>query len=137
MVSADHSSSFLTTEGKEYAGEAAGFVIRTPEFSIYHAGDTNVFTDMKIIDYLYNPNLILLPIGGLGTMGPREAAFATAKLFKRAKTVIPMHFGTFSILPGTIEEFEKHLAKFSTEFGRAEITVVDPHVCWNAAIPLP
>jgi len=59
-------------------GNAVGFVIKIPNhnISIYHAGKTGLFQDMKIIDDLYQPNIAILPIGGLLTMGPREAAYA-------------------------------------------------------------
>jgi len=51
-----------------------GYVIQFENnFRIYHAGDTNVFGDMSIIHDLYAPDLALIPIGDLYTMGPREA----------------------------------------------------------------
>jgi L-ascorbate metabolism protein UlaG (beta-lactamase superfamily) len=65
---------------------------------IYFAGDTNVFTDMELIAEIYKPELAFLPIGDLFTMSPREAAVACRLL--KAKTVIPMHFGTFPPLTG-------------------------------------
>ena len=77
-----------------YGGEACGYVL---EFSngvkIYHAGDTNVFSDMAIIRDLYAPKIVMLPIGDHFTMSPREAAYACKLL--QPETVIPMHFGTF------------------------------------------
>jgi L-ascorbate metabolism protein UlaG (beta-lactamase superfamily) len=89
-----------------YGGEACGYVL---EFSngvrIYHAGDTNVFSDMAIIRDLYAPKIVLLPIGDHFTMSPREAAYA-CKLLK-PETVIPMHFGTFPMLTGRPSELQK------------------------------
>lgn len=105
MVSADHSSGCKTAEGLVQGGEPAGFVLRAHNFSVYHAGDTNVFGDMGIIDELYKPTHLLLPIGGNFTMGPEESAYAVAKFLTRAHTVVPMHFGTFPLLKGTVEEF--------------------------------
>jgi L-ascorbate metabolism protein UlaG (beta-lactamase superfamily) len=67
--------------------------------TIYHAGDTNVFGDMRLIGELYRPDLALLPIGGHYTMGPREAALAVELLGVDA--VAPIHWGTFPILAGT------------------------------------
>ena len=84
MVGADHSSGCLHDGNMLYGGEPCGFVLTGPNFSIYHAGDTNVFGDMEIVDYLYKPTHLLLPIGGHFTMGPREAAFAVAKLLRGA-----------------------------------------------------
>ncbi len=100
MVHAYHSSSIQDGDRSLYAGEAAGFVIGLPNgFRIYHAGDTNVFGDMRLIADLYQPDLALLPIGGHYTMSPREAALAV-KLLK-VKHVVPMHHGTFPVLHGT------------------------------------
>ena len=48
---------------------------------IYFAGDTNVFSDMALIQELYRPSLAMLPIGDLFTMSPREAA-AACRLLK-------------------------------------------------------
>jgi L-ascorbate metabolism protein UlaG (beta-lactamase superfamily) len=118
MVSADHSSGCMTSDGLVVGGEPAGFVIRAHHFSIYHAGDTNVFGDMSIINELYQPTHVLLPIGGHFTMGPEEAAYAVAKFLTHAHTVIPMHFGTFPLLKGTVDEFNKQLAKYGNEYKR-------------------
>jgi L-ascorbate metabolism protein UlaG (beta-lactamase superfamily) len=103
MVEAKHSSSIQDADGIHYAGTAAGFVLAVSGgVTLYHAGDTAVFGDMKIIGDLYRPSVALLPIGGHYTMGPREAALATSLL--AVKTVLPMHFGTFPPLKGTPEE---------------------------------
>lgn len=102
MVFADHSSGITTEQGLIYGGEPAGFVIQLENgLTIYHAGDTNVFGDMALIRELYKPDIALLPVGGHFTMGPKEATYAATLL--DAKTVIPMHFGTFPILTGTGE----------------------------------
>jgi L-ascorbate metabolism protein UlaG (beta-lactamase superfamily) len=70
-------------------------------FSVYHAGDTCVFGDMKLIAELYKPDLACLPIGDVFTMGPRETAMAIRLL--GVKHVIPMHYATFPMLTGTPE----------------------------------
>jgi len=106
MVHADHSCGIKDGDELVYGGEACGYVV---EFSnglkIYHAGDTNVFGDMKIIHDLYAPDIALIPIGDHYTMGVREAAYACNLL--QAKTVIPMHFGTFPPLVGRPSELKK------------------------------
>jgi L-ascorbate metabolism protein UlaG (beta-lactamase superfamily) len=106
MVHADHSCGILDGDQIIYGGEAVGYVL---EFSngvkLYHAGDTNVFGDMKIIHELYEPEIAMLPIGDRYTMSPREAAYACNLL--KPKTVIPMHFGTFPVLTGTPAQFQK------------------------------
>ena len=68
-------------------------------FVVYHAGDTNLFGDMRLIGEMYRPQLALLPIGDVFTMGPREAAQAIRLLGVRH--VVPMHYGTFPLLTGT------------------------------------
>jgi L-ascorbate metabolism protein UlaG (beta-lactamase superfamily) len=104
MVNAQHSSS--VTEGNQviYAGEPVGFIIRFENgFTAYHAGDTSVMADMKILGEIYSPVLAFLPIGSHFTMDPQEAAYACRLL--RPQFVIPMHYGTFPVLTGTPEAF--------------------------------
>ena len=79
----------------------------------YFAGDTNVFSDMQLIEQLYRPELVFLPIGDLFTMSSREAAVACRLL--KPKKVIPMHFGTFPPLTGRPGELRKALAGANTE----------------------
>ncbi len=106
MVHAVHSCGIKDGDQIVYGGEACGYVI---EFSngvkIYHAGDTNVFSDMAIVRELYAPEIVMLPIGDHFTMGPREAAYACNLL--KPKTVIPMHFATFPVLTGTPAGLQK------------------------------
>jgi L-ascorbate metabolism protein UlaG (beta-lactamase superfamily) len=108
MTHAVHSCGILD-EGKiVYGGEAAGYVLHLPDGRVvYFAGDTNVFSDMALIEQLYHPQLVFLPIGDLYTMGPREAALACRLL--RPNKVIPMHFGTFPALTGTAAAFADRL----------------------------
>lgn len=104
MVHAHHSSGIEDGGQFVYGGEACGYVITFENgIKIYHAGDTNVFGDMGIIRDLYRPDLAMLPIGDVFTMGPREAAYACRLL--EPKAVIPMHWGTFPLLTGTPPEF--------------------------------
>jgi L-ascorbate metabolism protein UlaG (beta-lactamase superfamily) len=114
LVEAKHSSSIQ--DGKEiiYAGVAAGLVIAVDGGPvIYHAGDTSLFSDMKIIKELYSPEIGFLPIGDHYTMGPKAAALAAEYL--GLATVIPIHFGTFPQLTGTPQELETHLQKTKIE----------------------
>ncbi|MGB7548210.1 MAG: metal-dependent hydrolase [Terracidiphilus sp.] len=103
MVEAKHSSAAQDEQGTHYVGVAAGFVLTIADGPVlYHAGDTAVFSDMKLIAELYHPELAMLPIGGHFTMGPKEAALATTLLAPRI--VLPLHFGTFPPLTGTPDE---------------------------------
>lgn len=88
-------------------GVPIGAVIELDGKRIYHAGDTGVFYDMKLIGELYNPDLALLPIGGHFVMGPLEAAKAIELL--GVKKVIPMHYGTFPVLRGRPDELRSLL----------------------------
>lgn len=88
-------------------GAPTGVVLLTKEGAIYHAGDTSVFGDMSLIRELYEPKIALLPIGGHFVMGPKEAAKAVELL--KPEVVIPMHYGTFPVLKGTPDEFEKYV----------------------------
>ena len=103
MTHAVHSCGILD-EGKIiYGGEAAGYVLSfADERKLYFSGDTAVFSDMDLIQELYEPQLAFLPIGDLFTMGPKQAALACGML--RPERVVPMHFGTFPALTGTPEE---------------------------------
>jgi L-ascorbate metabolism protein UlaG (beta-lactamase superfamily) len=106
MVHADHSCGITDGDQLIYGGEACGYVIHFENgIKIYHAGDTNVFGDMKIIRDLYAPQIALLPIGDHFTMSPREAAYACGLL--QPETVIPMHFGTFPLLKGSPTDLKK------------------------------
>jgi L-ascorbate metabolism protein UlaG (beta-lactamase superfamily) len=102
MTHAFHSNSIDEKGQRLYAGEPAGFIVNLPGgVTLYHAGDTAVFGDMKLIAEIYKPKLAFLPIGDVFTMGPREAAFAIRLL--GVKHVIPMHYATFPTLTGTPE----------------------------------
>ncbi len=109
MTDAKHSSD-IDVDGKVVAcgGEAAGYVIRFENgFTIYHAGDTSLFGDMKFIGKLYKPDVAIVPIGDLYTMGPREAAIACGLI--NPTQIIGMHYGTFPALTGTPQLLKKYL----------------------------
>jgi L-ascorbate metabolism protein UlaG (beta-lactamase superfamily) len=114
MVHADHSCGIEDDGQMIYGGEACGYVIQFENgIKIYHAGDTNVFGDMNIIRELYQPDLALLPIGDVFTMGPREAAYACKLL--QPKAVVPMHFSTFPLLTGTPQDLENRIKGLGIE----------------------
>lgn len=109
MTNATHSSSFPGDDAR-YGGDPAGFVVTLEnDVAIYFAGDTGPTMDMQIVGDLYRPDVAVLPIGDLYTMGPREAAYA-AKLV-RAPFVVPCHYGTFPALTGTPEALTQELAR--------------------------
>jgi L-ascorbate metabolism protein UlaG (beta-lactamase superfamily) len=108
MVEAKHSSSIQEGNSSLYLGEAAGIVLSVEDGPVlYHAGDTTVFRDMELIRELYTPDVVMLPIGGHYTMGPKEAALAVRYL--QPKLILPIHWGTFPPLTGTPQELAKLL----------------------------
>jgi L-ascorbate metabolism protein UlaG (beta-lactamase superfamily) len=113
MTHAVHSCGILD-EGKiVYGGEAAGYILHLPDKRrIYFSGDTNVFSDMALIQEIYQPQLAMLPIGDLFTMSPREAAVACRLL--KTESIIPMHFGTFPALTGTPDQLKDLLRGSAT-----------------------
>jgi L-ascorbate metabolism protein UlaG (beta-lactamase superfamily) len=109
MTNAVHSGSFTDEGAIVYLGGAAGFVLRQAGMpTIYFAGDTALFGDMKVIGELYQPEIAFLPIGDHYTMGPDTAAVAAKWL--GVKQVVPMHWGTFPLLTGTPPMLKEHLA---------------------------
>lgn len=112
-VNAFHSSSISGEDGSTiYAGEPLGYILEFESgFKLYHAGDTAVFGDMRLIGELYDPDLALLPIGNQVVMSPFEAAHAARLL--GVEHVVPIHYGTFPFLPGTPEEFKKQLSEIA------------------------
>lgn len=107
LTDAVHSSGISGDSGIEAGGEAAGWILDIPDGpTLYHAGDTTVFGDMKLIKKVFRPDIALLPIGGHYTMGPGIAARAGRML--GVATVIPIHYGTFPILTGTPNQLRDH-----------------------------
>ena len=110
-VRADHSSLIVwpDAQGKPVShagGEPIGFIIELENgFKIWHMGDTGLFTDMAFIAQYYKPDLVMIPIGGNFTMGPEEAAYAI-KTWIKPKMVLPMHYNSNPLTPGTLAEFQ-------------------------------
>lgn len=90
-----------------HSANSAGTVITGDNVTIYHAGDTGLFGDMKLIGEMYKPKVALLPIGGFFTMGPSEAAMAARMI--GPEIAIPMHYGTWDVIASDPREFQKAL----------------------------
>lgn len=86
-------------------GNPTGLVITLDGHTIYHAGDTAIFSDMALINELYAPDVVLLPVGGIYTMDAKTAAIAAQKYFPTAKHLIPLHYATFPVLAPSADEF--------------------------------
>ena len=103
MTDARHSSGYVENGQMVYMGEAAGYVVRLEDgLTLYYAGDTCLFGDMRLIGEIYRPDIAFLPIGDRFTMDP--AAAARACEFLGVRQVVPMHWGTFPQLTGTPDE---------------------------------
>lgn len=102
---AHHSSSNDTGDGFLYLGNPCGLLINADGKTIYHAGDTALFSDMKLIGELNRIDLAMLPIGDNFTMGPDDAALAAE--FLRAELSVPMHFNTFELIRVDPQDFVK------------------------------
>jgi L-ascorbate metabolism protein UlaG (beta-lactamase superfamily) len=108
MTHALHSNAIRDGDQLIYGGEAAGYVLTLKDGRrAYFAGDTALFSDMRLIGEIYEPELAFLPIGDHFTMGPQEAAHAARLL--NVKRVIPMHYGTFPVLTGRPEDVARRL----------------------------
>ena len=108
QVQALHTSTIQDGDQTLPGGVATGFIIALDRFTFYHAGDTAIFSDMKLIADLYRPHLAFLPIGDHFTMDPQQAALACK--YVQVREVIPIHWGTFPMLTGTPDKLEHELA---------------------------
>jgi L-ascorbate metabolism protein UlaG (beta-lactamase superfamily) len=100
MTDARHSSGYVENGQMVYMGAPGGFVVRLEDgLTLYYAGDTALFGDMRLIGEMYKPDIAFLPIGDRFTMDPAAAAKACEWLGVRQ--VVPMHWGTFPVLTGT------------------------------------
>ncbi|MDL2316216.1 metal-dependent hydrolase [Desulfovibrio sp. OttesenSCG-928-A18] len=92
------------------AGAPTGYILKLPNgCTIYHAGDTGIFSSMALFGELYSIDVALLPVGGVFTMDASQGALA-ARLLK-AGAVVPMHWGTFPVLAQDCTAFAAELAK--------------------------
>jgi L-ascorbate metabolism protein UlaG (beta-lactamase superfamily) len=105
FVPAWHSSSTIVDGTPVYLGNPAGVVIRAPnEKTLLHMGDTDIFSDMALINEIYQPKIGIVPIGDRFTMGAKLAAMACNRYFD-FETVIPCHYATFPIIDQTADAF--------------------------------
>jgi L-ascorbate metabolism protein UlaG (beta-lactamase superfamily) len=105
LVRADHSSGEMADGKPVYLGNPCGAVIKAAgEPTIYHMGDTDIFSDMALIAEIHQPTIAMVPIGDRFTMSPATAALAVKRFFKLDQ-VIPCHYGTFPIIEPNADKF--------------------------------
>jgi L-ascorbate metabolism protein UlaG (beta-lactamase superfamily) len=115
LVRADHSSGEMANGTSVYLGNPCGAIIKAPgEPTIYHMGDTDIFSDMALIAEIHQPRIAMVPIGDRFTMNAATAALAVRRFFK-LDAVIPCHYGSFPIIDATADKFVTALRGHATK----------------------
>jgi L-ascorbate metabolism protein UlaG (beta-lactamase superfamily) len=102
-------------------GAPTGVIIEGEGKIVYHAGDTGLFGDMRLLGELYKLDLAMIPIGGYYTMDAKEAAEAVRLL--SPKVVIPMHYKTFPVLAKSADEFARNVREKTP---KVKVVVLNP-----------
>ncbi len=114
LTIAFHSSGELDANGVSQALGMPNGIVLTPKLAgepvVYHMGDTDIFSDMALVDEIYTPGICMVPIGDRFTMGPKTAAMAVKRFLPHVKTVLPCHYGTFPPLVQSADGFIAELA---------------------------
>ena len=115
LVRADHSSGDIKDGLPIYLGNPCGAVIKVQgEPTVYHMGDTDIFSDMALIAELHQPRVAMAPIGDRFTMSAASAALAVKRFFK-LDAVIPCHYGSFPIIEPSADKFIEAMKGHSTK----------------------
>ena len=111
MVNAQHSSAIVQDGKPVTMGDPAGYIIKADgEKTLYHLGDTEIFSDMALIQRIHQPQIGLVPMGDRFTMGPETAAMACNE-FLEFETIVPTHWGTFDLLTGDPNDFKRRVTR--------------------------
>lgn len=119
LTQAFHSSSY----GGVYMGMPCGVVINIGGVTIYHCGDTGLFSDMKLIGEIYKPDIACIPIGDRFTMGPELASRAAE--FIKPKIAVPIHYKTFPVIAQDASGFAP---------SGVEVKELEPGVAWSVSM---
>jgi L-ascorbate metabolism protein UlaG (beta-lactamase superfamily) len=115
MVRADHSSGDIKDGMPIYLGNPCGVIVKAAgEPTVYHLGDTDIFSDMALINELHEPQVAMVPMGDRFTMSPKTAALAVKRFFK-LKAVIPCHYGSFPIIEPNADKFATEMKGHTTK----------------------
>lgn len=105
LVRADHSSGEMQHGMSSYLGNPCGVIVKAKgEPTVYHLGDTDIFSDMALIAEIHQPKVAFVPIGDRFTMSPATAALAVNK-FLKVETAVPCHYGSFPIIEPNADKF--------------------------------
>ncbi len=119
LVRADHSSGDIADGMPIYLGNPCGVIVKAKgEPTVYHMGDTDIFSDMGLLAEIHQPKVAFAPIGDRFTMSPKTAALAVKRFFK-LDAVVPCHYGSFPII-------EPNADKFVAEMKGAATRVIVP-----------
>jgi L-ascorbate metabolism protein UlaG (beta-lactamase superfamily) len=114
LVRADHSSGDIADGMPIYLGNPCGVIVKAAgEPTVYHMGDTDIFSDMGLIAEIHAPKVAMVPIGDRFTMSPKTAALAIKRFFK-LDTVIPCHYGSFPIIEPNADKFVAEMKGHAT-----------------------
>jgi L-ascorbate metabolism protein UlaG (beta-lactamase superfamily) len=116
FTQAFHSSSY---EGR-YMGMPCGVIVNLGGVTVYHCGDTALFSDMRLIGETYRPDIACIPVGDRFTMGP--ALGAKAAEFIRPKFAVPIHYKTWPLLAQDISAFKP---------AGVQVKVMEPGETWG------
>jgi len=115
MVRADHSSGDIKDGMPIYLGNPCGVIIKAKgEPTVWHMGDTDIFSDMALIAEIHEPKVAMVPIGDRFTMSPVTAALAV-KRFLKVDAVIPCHYASFPIIEPNAEKFVAEMKGHATK----------------------
>jgi L-ascorbate metabolism protein UlaG (beta-lactamase superfamily) len=115
MVRADHSSGDIKDGMPIYLGNPCGIIVKAKdEPTIYHMGDTDIFSDMALLSEIHEPDVAMVPIGDRFTMSPKTAAMAVKK-FLKLRSAIPCHYGSFPIIEPNADKFVAEMKGASTK----------------------
>ncbi|MGP6140009.1 MULTISPECIES: metal-dependent hydrolase [unclassified Jeotgalibaca] len=109
LTPAIHGSAYPIGDKPFTLGIASGVLLHIEGKTIYHAGDTALFSDMKLIGETYPIDVAFVPIGDNYTMGPVDAAKAVT--FLNAKKAVPIHYNTFPLIEQNPSDFTSLLSK--------------------------
>jgi L-ascorbate metabolism protein UlaG (beta-lactamase superfamily) len=114
LVRADHSSGDIRDGMPVYLGNPCGAIVKAPgEPTVWHMGDTDIFSDMALIAELHQPKVAFVPVGDRFTMSPKTAAVAV-KRFLKVDAVVPCHYGSFPIIEPNADRFVAEMQGHAT-----------------------
>jgi L-ascorbate metabolism protein UlaG (beta-lactamase superfamily) len=123
LVPAWHTS----TTPKGQVNVPAGLLIGIGGKTVYHLGDTALFSDLKLIAHRGNPiDVALMCIGGHYTMDRLDAVVAAE--FVEAGTVIPCHYDTFPVIETDAQAFKSEVESQTS----SKVEVLEPGATFSA-----